>query len=171
MRKFITTVTAAALLAVSTASPAPASAGQRHHGFRSGPAYHAGSYSNHRSDYRYRYRRHSGYWRPYFRGSPGHYRRYRHGGYYYFSGDAAVVLGVLAGAVVLGSLLSQPAPAPARPAVLRSPSGVPLGGCLRTTGTGTWYGRPARFSGTMCYDPAGRAYVLPGSERFVGYLR
>ena len=23
----------------------------------------------------------------------------------------------------------------------------------------------------MCYDPAGRAYVLPGSERFVGYLR
>ena len=31
--------------------------------------------------------------------------------------------------------------------------------------------RSARFSGTMCYDPAGRAYVLPGSERFVGYLR
>ncbi len=82
-----------------------------------------------------------------------------------------MVLGVLAGAVVLGSLLSHPAPAPARPAVLRSSSGVPLGGCLQTTGTGAWYGRPAQFSGTMCYDPAGRAYVLPGSERFVGYLR
>ncbi len=88
-----------------------------------------------------------------------------------------MVLGVLAGAVVLGTLLSQPPPAPARPPtlrsppVLRSPSGAPLGGCLRTTGTGTWYGRPAQFSGTMCYDPAGRAYVIPGSERFVGYLR
>ena len=26
-------------------------------------------------------------------------------------------------------------------------------------------------SGTMCYDPAGRAYVLPNSTQFVGYLR
>ena len=83
-----------------------------------------------------------------------------------------MVLGVLAGAVVLGALLSRPAPAPTyAPAVPRSPTGAPLGGCLRTTGTGTWYSRPAQFSGTMCYDPAGRAYVLPGSERFVGYLR
>ncbi len=80
-----------------------------------------------------------------------------------------MVLGVLARAVVLGALLSRPAPA--RPPVLRSPTGAPLGGCLRTTGAGTWYGRPAQFTGTMCYDPAGRAYVLPGSERFVGYLR
>ncbi len=77
----------------------------------------------------------------------------------------------LAGAVVLGSLLSRPAPAPTRPSVLRSPAGAPLGGCITTTGTGTWYGRPAQFSGTMCYDPAGRAYVLPNSKQFVGYLR
>ena len=77
----------------------------------------------------------------------------------------------LAGAVVLGDLLSRPAPAPTRPPVLRSPTGAPLGGCMTTTGTGTWYGRPAQFSGTMCYDPAGRAYVLPNSKQFVGYLR
>jgi hypothetical protein len=57
------------------------------------------------------------------------------------------------------------------PPVLRGPTGAPLGGCLPTTGAGIWYGRLAQFSGTMCYDPAGRAYVLPGSERFVGYLR
>ena len=101
----------------------------------------------------------------------GNRQHHKHGGYYYFRGDGAVVLGVLAGAVVLGALLSQPTPAPACAPVLRSPTGAPLGGCLRTTGTGTWYGRPARFSGTMCYDPADRAYVLPGSERFVGYLR
>ena len=42
---------------------------------------------------------------------------------------------------------------------------------MTTTGTGTWYGRSAQFSGTMCYDPAGRAYALPNSKQFVGYLR
>ena len=26
------------------------------------------------------------------------------------------------------------------------------------------------LSGTMCYDSNGRAYVLPGRERFAGYL-
>ncbi len=164
MKKLITTVTVAALLAIGTAPPALAGGGHRHHGFRSGPVSHGGSYFSYRSGYRYRDRHHSGY-----------RHRYRHGGSFYLSGDGAVVLGVLAGAVVLGSLLSHPAqarPAVLRsPPVLRSPSGTPLGGCLGTTGTGTWYGRPAQFSGTMCYDPAGGAYVIPGSERFVGYLR
>ena len=158
MRKLITTLTVAALLASGAAAPVLAGGGQRHHGIRHGSTYHSGSYVSYRPYYGYRYRH--------------HYRhRYRHGATYYFSGDGAVVLGVLAGAVVLGALLSRPPPAPARAPVLRSPAGAGLGGCLRTTGTGTWYGRPARFSGTMCYDPAGRAYVIPGSERFVGYLR
>ncbi len=158
MRKLITVVLAAALLVSSAVSPVLAGSGHRHHGSGYGHSYGAGHYYGHRPYYGYRYR---------------HYNRHRgrnHGGHSYFHGDAAVVLGVLAGAVVLGALLSRPAP-PARPPVLRSPSGAPLGGCLRTTGTGAWNGRPAQFTGTMCYDPAGRAYVLPGSERFVGYLR
>ncbi len=158
MRRLISAVAVVALLASGAAPTALARGDQRHHGFRHGSAYHAGSYFKHRPYYGYRHRHHYGH-------------RHRHGAAYYFSGDGAVVLGVLAGAVVLGALLSRPAPVPARAAVLRSPTGAPLGGCLRTTGTGTWYGRPARFSGTLCYDPAGRAYVLPGSERFVGYLR
>ncbi|MEE8499236.1 MAG: hypothetical protein V3S27_01585, partial [Kiloniellales bacterium] len=134
-------------------------------------------YGGHYYKYRPYYRHGSSYYgghnykyRPYYRYGYGHQYKRRHHGYYY--GDAAVVLGVLAGAVVLGALLSQPSPAPAyAPAVPRNPSGAPLGNCLATTGTGTWYGRPARFTGTMCYDPAGRAYVLPGSERFLRYLR
>ena len=146
MKKPITAVAAAALLV--------GSGGHRHHGIWSGHSYYAGHYFRHRPYYGYHHRHH----------------RHRHGGYYYFRGDGAVVLGALAGAVVLGTLLSRPAPAPSRPPVLRSPTGAPLGGCLQTTGTGTWHDRPAQFSGTMCYDPVGRAYVLPRSERFVGYL-
>ncbi len=154
MRKLITAVTLAALLASAAAPAALARGGQRHHGTWHGTAYYAGSYFKPWPYYGYRYRRH----------------RYRHGGAFYFRGDGAVILGVLAGAAVLGALLSRP-PVPRSPPVLRSSTGAPLGGCLRTTGTGTWYGRPARFSGTLCYDPAGRAYVLPGSARFAGYLR
>ena len=152
MRKLITAVLVATLLASGAAAPVLAGTGYRHHGNGYGHSYYGGNYFKHRPYGGYRYRHHG------------------HGGHYYFDGDAAVVLGVLAGAVVLGALLSQPPP-PVRAPVLRSPSGAPLGGCLRTTGTGAWYGRPARFSGTMCYDPAGRAYVIRGSERFVGYLR
>ena len=155
MRKLITAVMVAALLASIAAPTALARGGQRYYGSGYGHSYYGGSYFKHRPYYGYRH---------------GYRHRYRHGGYYYFDDDAAVILGVLAGVVVLGALLSRPA-APARPPVLRSPSGAPLGGCLRTTGTGAWNGRPAQFSGTMCYDPAGRAYVLPGSERFMGYLR
>ncbi len=143
MRKFSTALMVAALLASGAAAPVLAGGGPRHHGFWSGHSYNSGHYFRHR-----------------------HHRR---GGSFYFRGDAAVVLGVLAGAAVLGALLSRPAPA--RAGVPRSPTGVALGGCLRTTGTGTRNGRPARFSGTLCYDPAGRAYVIRGSARFVGYLR
>ncbi len=158
MRKLISAAIVAVLLASAAAPPVLAAAGHRHHGSGYGHSYYAGKYFKHGPYGGYRYRRHD------------RHRGYRHGGHYYFRGDSAVVLGVLAGAVVLGALLSQPPP-PVRAPVLRSPSGAPLGGCLRTTGTGTWHGRPTQFSGTMCYDPAGRAYVLPGSERFVGYLR
>jgi hypothetical protein len=165
MRKLITAVMVAALLASGAAPSALARGGQRHSGIWHGSTYHTSNYFKHRPYYGYRHRRHYGFWRPY------RTRHHGYGGGYYFHGDAAVVLGVLAGAVVLGALLSRPAPPRPRAPVLRSPSGAPLGGCLQTTGTGTWYGRPAHFSGTMCYDPAGRAYVLPGSERFVGYLR
>ena len=165
MKKLITAVTMAALLASGAAPTALAQGGPRHAGIWHGTADHAGSTFKHRPTYGHYQRRHYGYGRPY------RHRYHGVGGAFYFRGDAAVVLGVLAGAVVLGALLSQPAPARPRAPVLRSPTGAPLGGCLRTTGTGTWYGRPARFSGTLCYDPAGRAYVLPGSARFVGYLR
>ena len=151
MRRLITTVLVAALLAGGAVSPVIAGSGNRHYGTGYGHSYYAGHYFKHRPYYGYRYRHH---------GRASHY---------YFDGDAAVVLGVLAGAVVLGALLSRPTRT--RPSVLRSPTGAPLGNCLATTGTGIRYGRPARFSGTMCYDPAGRDYVLPGSVRFVGYLR
>ena len=138
--KLIFTVAIAALLAGRAAPPLLARGGQRHHGIWSGHSYHAGHYFRHRPYYGYRHRHH------------------RHGGHSSIRGGGAVVLGILAGAVILGSLLSRPAPA--RAPVLRSPTGAPLGGCIATTGTGTWYGHPARFSGTMCYDPAGRAYAL-----------
>ena len=165
MRKLITAVMVAALLASVAAPTALARGGQRYYGSGYGHSYYGGHYFKYRPYYGHYQRRHYGYWRPYRH----RYRHYGHGGYTYFDGDAAVVLGVLAGAVVLGALLSRPSPP--RAPILRSPTGAPLGGCLRTTGTGAWNGRPAQFSGTMCYDPAGRAYVIPGSERFVGYLR
>jgi hypothetical protein len=160
MKKLVAAVTVAALLASGAAPPVLAGISQRHHGIRHGPTYYAGGTFKHRPYYGHRYR--YGY---------RHRYRYRHGGTYYYHDDGAVFLGVLAGAVVLGSLLSRPPPSPILPPVPRSPTGAPLGGCRRTTGSGTWYGHPAQFSGTLCYDPAGRAYVLTGSERFVGYLR
>ncbi len=151
MRILVTAVLVAALLAGGAVPSVLAGSGHRHHGTGYGNSYYAGHYSKHRPYYGYRYRHHG------------------HAGHYYFNSDAAVVLGVLAGAVVLGALLSRPTLT--RPSVLRSPTGAPLGNCIATTGTGIRYGRPAQFSGTMCYDPAGRDYVLPGSVRFVGYLR
>ncbi len=148
MKKLIAVLAAAALLVSVAAPSAFAGTRYRHYGYYG----HGGHYYNYRQYYRYGYGRHYGY-------------------RYYGHGDAAVVLGVLAGAVVLGTLLSQPRPAPAyAPAVPRSPSGAALGNCAQTTGTGTWNGRPARFAGTLCTDPAGQAYVVNDSVRFLMYL-
>ena len=34
-----------------------------------------------------------------------------------------------------------------------------------------WYrGRKARFGGTLCYDPYGHGYIVPGSRYLIGYL-
>ncbi len=156
MKKLIAVLAAAALLVSAAAPSAFAGTRYRHYGYYG----HGGHYYNYRPYYRYGYGRHYGY------------RRYGYGhSGFYGHGDAAVVLGVLAGAVVLGALLSQPRPAPAyAPAVPRSPSGASLGNCLATTGTGTWSGRPARFAGTLCTDPAGRSYVVNDSVRFLMHL-
>ncbi len=155
-KKLIAVLAAAALLVTAAAPPAFAGTRYRHYGYYG----HGGHYYNYRPYYRYGYGRHYGYRRHGY----GHIGFYGHG-------DAAVVLGVLAGAVVLGALLSQPRPAFAyAPAVPRRPSGAPLGNCLATTGTGTWNGRPARFAGTLCTYPAGRSYVVNDSVRFLMYL-
>ena len=156
MKKLIAVLAAAALLVTAAAPPAFAGTRYKHSGYQG----HGGHY--------YKYR-------PYHRYGYGRHYKYRRHGYghigFHGHGDAAVVLGVLAGAVVLGALLSQPRPAPAyAPAVPRSPSGAPLGNCLATTGTGTWNGRPARFAGSLCTDPAGRSYVVNDSVRFLMYL-
>ncbi len=154
MKKLIAVLAAAALLVTAAAPSAFAGTRYRHYGYSG----YGGHYYNYRPYYRYGYGRHYGY--------------RRHGyGHIGIHGDAAVVLGVLAGAVVLGALLSPPRPAPAyAPAVPRSPSGAPLGNCAQTTGTGTWNGRSARFAGTLCTDPAGRSYVVNDSVRFLMYL-
>jgi hypothetical protein len=102
----------------------------------------------------------------------GHYRG-SHGGHYYrghhgHDYTGAIVLGTLAGVLVLGHLLSRPvyyAPPPPPPPRLA------IGNCLPTTGVGYVNGRQAEFGGTMCYDQFGRAYILNGSEYFIGYLR
>ena len=57
MRKLITAVTVATLLASGAAPTALARGGQRHHGIRHGTATHASSSFNHRPTYGYRYRR------------------------------------------------------------------------------------------------------------------
>ena len=98
----------------------------------------------------------------------GHYKRGHHGHGY----GGAVVVGALVGGLVLGHLLTRPAyyAPPPRPYYAPPPRPA-LGNCLPTTGTGYLYGRPALYGGTMCYDPYGRAYILRGSEHFIGYLR
>ncbi len=162
MKKLIAVLAAAALLVSAAAAPAFAGSRYRHSGSGHGYSYYGG---------------HSYKVRPYYRHGYGrHYKVRRHGyGRVRLHGDGAVVFGALAGAVVLGALLSQPRPvyarpAPARAAVLRSPSGAALGNCVQTMGTGTWNGRPARFAGTLCSDPAGQAYVVNDSVRFLMYL-
>jgi hypothetical protein len=74
------------------------------------------------------------------------------------------------GGLLLGSLLTR-ASSPPPPRQYYAPPQPALGGCRPTTGTGYLNGHPARFGGTMCYDTYGNAYVLRGSEHFIGYLR
>ncbi len=105
MKKLTAVLAAAALLATAVASPALAGYCYKHSGYYG----HGGNYYNYRPYYRYGY---------------GSHYRYRRHGYghvgFHGHGDAAVVFGVLAGAVVLGALLSQPRPVYARPAPGRS---------------------------------------------------
>ena len=43
--------------------------------------------------------------------------------------------------------------------------------CQAVVGNGyDHFGRRARFGGTMCYDRAGRAYIVPGSRYVIRYF-
>jgi hypothetical protein len=96
-------------------------------------------------------------------GHRGHHGHGRHGD------EAAYLVGGLLGGLMLGSLLTR-ASTPPPPRHYAPPQPV-LGGCRPTTGTKYLNGRPAQFGGTMCYDSYGNAYILRGSEHFIGYLR
>jgi hypothetical protein len=171
MHKIIAALLAVALI-FTAASPAFAGYGRgKHYG---GGHYKPYRYGGHYKPYRYggnfyKYR----HYKPYY-GYGGRYRYGRHTRYrgHRDYGYGYAVLGALAGAVALGGLLARPAyyPPPARPAYYPSALPVPpgLSGCLPTTGTGLYYGRPAQFGGTMCYNRFGQGYVLDGSVRFLG---
>ena len=148
MKKVVALLIAAALLAGSAVPVAADGRGYRHHGYKHGYGYYGGHHKHTRHHYGYRHHR--------------HYRHDRHGHH----NHGAVIVGALAGGIVLGHLLSRPAyvaPAPvaAQPAFRN---------CVATTGTGSWYGRPALFGGTMCYDAGGTSYILNDSVRFLHYL-
>lgn len=115
-----------------------------------------------------------GYGRGYgHHGYKGHgygHHGYRHHGYKRhrdYTG-AYVALGVIGGALLLGTLLSRPsyaaAPAYTPPPPVRQD-------CQPTTGTGYLNGRLATFGGTWCRDAYGNGYVVPGSEYFIGYTQ
>jgi hypothetical protein len=91
-----------------------------------------------------------------------------HGGHHGHGGHGAALFGLLVGGLVVGSLLARASSPPPR---YYAPPQPALGNCRPTTGTGYLNGRPARFGGTMCYDGYGNAYVIRGSEHFIGYIR
>lgn len=94
--------------------------------------------------------------------------RHRHHGHHGHGHHYAWVGAAFAGGLLLGHLLTPRYYHPPPPAPVAY---VPRWrNCIQTTGTGTLEGRPALYEGTMCYDFAGRAYIIRGSERFVGYL-
>jgi hypothetical protein len=92
----------------------------------------------------------------------GHYRHGHHGGH------GAAVFGALLGGLLIGNLIAQASSPPPRYRPAPQPA---LGNCRYTTGRAYLNGRLARFGGTMCYDGYGNAYIVTGSEHFIGYLR
>lgn len=106
-------------------------------------------------------------------GGYGHRHGGHHGYHHRGGGHAGLVVGALIGGAILGHLLTEPyRPRRARYDSVASTYGPPpgLGGCQATTGTGYVNGRPAKFSGTMCFDSAGDGYILNNSTRLLGYL-
>jgi hypothetical protein len=99
----------------------------------------------------------------------GGYGHRGHGGHGHDNDEAAYLIGGLLGGLVLGSLLTRASSPP--PPRYYAPPQPALRGCRPTTGTGYLNGHPAQFGGTMCYDSTGNAYVIRGSEHFIGYLR
>lgn len=120
-----------------------------------------------------------GYSRGYGHQGYGHHS-YGHHGYrhrHHGHGGAYVALGVIGGALLLGSLLSRPSydSAPAyRPAYPAPGPGVAPSiqrNCQPTTGTGYQNGRLATFGGTWCEDAYGNGTVVQGSAYFIGYAQ
>lgn len=92
-----------------------------------------------------------------------HHHGHHHGGHGYY------VLGALLAGLVIGDLIAR-ASTPPVVRYVQAP-GPRLGRCRATTGTARVKGRLARFGGTICYDAAGRAYILNDSRYFIGYLQ
>ena len=91
------------------------------------------------------------------------YKHHHHGGHGYY------VAGALLAGLVIGNLLTKAA----TPRVVHKTTVVqsPYTHCRQTTGTSRLNGRVAQYAGTICYDAYGRAYIIRGSERFLGYLQ
>ena len=87
------------------------------------------------------------------------YRHYRHDG-----------AAVFAGGLLLGALIGHLAAPPRTVYMAPAPPQAVWHDCRTIYGTGYVNGRPARYSGTGCYDAYGNLYAMPGSERFLGYL-
>ncbi len=96
----------------------------------------------------------------------GHGKRHGHGWHGHRYHDDGAVL--FAGGLLLGALIGHLA---SQPRVVYQPAPPPAPtNCRIISGTGYVNGRLARFSGTGCYDAYGYLYVVPGSERFLGYI-
>ena len=108
-------------------------------------------------------------------GKYGHHGGHYYGGGVHFKhhshGDAALyVVGGLIGGLLLGHLLSQPRYRTPYPQVTYSRVDPQFTHCRETTGTAYRGGRKALFGGTLCYDRAGRSYIVNESVRFIGYV-
>lgn len=98
----------------------------------------------------------------------GHHHDRYHSRHY--DDDGAVFAGGLLLGALIGGLVTPRPVYYAPPPVVYAPPPPALGNCREIYGTGYLDGHPARFVGTGCYDAYGNLYVMPGSERFVGYL-